>query len=339
MKTKKLAISRPWATEILVDSFWWNPLDLLKSQAILGYQSVPVPTNALGFRVENSTEMESIPNYSQHGEQIVCLGGSTTFGYYLDHSESWPQQLAELLENGQKGFNVLNLGLVKGDLWQSLRSLADAARHGLRPDVCIFLDGVNQYSGYLQWKSSLDKYLPISPQYWNLKSIMDSYHGSILKQIVHKRAVGFRVLKSGLVKRIPFAIRRLRRSLTIGNSSEVLTDKTLEKFIEGEALLYLSTKDVIERFCKSLGCTKILFMLQPTLFDVQNSDKSTDKYQYLKLLYTAITKRDLDVIDISCEVPGLRPEHFIDWVHTNSDGNAFLAARIKIELSKRGWLG
>jgi hypothetical protein len=248
------------------------------------------------------------------------MGGSTTFGYYSGSDETWPHFLEEMNQD----FNVVNAGLVKGDLWQSLRSLVDILRNGHVPDCVIFLDGVNQYSGFLQSKEDYPVFRSVSPQYWNLREI-HNYFGMTVSQIVFykiRRFSGSIFQKS--LSRAPFGVKKaLKREFV-----PVRNNQTRIEFIEGESQLFLSTKDVISKVLKSFGVTNIFFFLQPTLYDVISHPDESGKFEYMKSLYERITNKDSSVIDISCVVDGLLPEHFLDWVHTNAIGNERIAAAI-----------
>jgi hypothetical protein len=326
-------LHRSWGSPVKVENYWHNPLELLKSQAILGHSSREVPSDFLGFRIDTGLSLESKPKYLIKNSQLIevaCFGGSTTFGYYSNYKDSWPSLLNTIFSNA----NVRNFGLVKGDLWQSLRSLCDLLRHGYRPDICIFFDGVNQYSGMLQWESGWSDYKPVSPQYWNLKSIYDGYHGNSIARYItkHKRLIAN--LQVNISKLIPSKI-KTRIKLHKPNLVQK-QNQQIEKFIKEEALLYSQTKEVIVNLLNSFGCMKSIFILQPTVYNLINLPLNP-KHDYLMKLYDEICKHDTSVINLATKLEGLDPTHFIDWVHTDSSGNLALAQQIFKILCKEGW--
>jgi lysophospholipase L1-like esterase len=73
--------------------------------------------------------------------RIVCLGGSTTFGYHVTDGEEWPARLGERL--GRDGrIEVLNAGRPGATTWNDFRALRDRLIR-LEPDVVILYEGFN----------------------------------------------------------------------------------------------------------------------------------------------------------------------------------------------------
>jgi len=77
--------------------------------------------------------------------RVVCLGGSTTFGYNLRDSETYPQRLQERLRQleGQSQSQVLNAGAIGYSIGH-VAKWAERIVPALKPDVVIIYSGVNE---------------------------------------------------------------------------------------------------------------------------------------------------------------------------------------------------
>jgi hypothetical protein len=328
---QQILLERFWAKSTQVNSYWHERLKLLPSQAILGHDCDNVPVDNLGFRKATIDASSEFGKWASGNEvKVVCFGGSTTFGYYSNFDETWPHYLDKKMH----GSSVLNAGLVKGDLWQSARSLLDLLRNGHRPDCVIFFDGVNQYSGFLQFREGYTEYQPVSPQYWNLRDIHEFYGKKFFEIFLVRVRIFIRnkkpILLSMIPKKILIKLRQIRDQVAIEQVNHVPNS-----FIEGEADLFLATKEVICRLLASYGIEKVYFFLQPTLYDVFEKKDPSGRFQYMKELYLSITRKDDSVIDLSKGVDGLLPDDFIDWVHTNAHGNAMIAEAIKTRIEAK----
>jgi len=72
--------------------------------------------------------------------RIVCLGGSTTFGFVSD-GEDWPARLQSLLSAGGD-FEVINAGRPGATTWSDFRHLRDRLVQ-LEPDGVVLFEGFN----------------------------------------------------------------------------------------------------------------------------------------------------------------------------------------------------
>src|SRR5262249_39700393 len=109
---------------------------------------VNVDVDSLGFpirRTRNEGQNEKWP-----GLRIFTFGGSTTFGYNVSDEHTWPSYLSDVLNKRAKelGFNVrievTNYGRGFYYTTQEILLLVQLLRRGQRPNLVIFLDGVNE---------------------------------------------------------------------------------------------------------------------------------------------------------------------------------------------------
>lgn len=78
---------------------------------------------------------------------IFVFGGSTTLGGGVADHETIPAQLQDVLRGGQstKPINVYNFGVGSYFSTQEITLFQNKLREGLKPDIVIFIDGLNDF--------------------------------------------------------------------------------------------------------------------------------------------------------------------------------------------------
>ena len=89
----------------------------------------------------------------QNGQSAIMLifvfGGSTTFGYNVSDEQTWPSYLAKILDERVSTAHlpvqvkVVNYGRGFYDTSQETILLIDLLKSGFRPNLVIFMDGIN----------------------------------------------------------------------------------------------------------------------------------------------------------------------------------------------------
>src|SRR5690606_7497622 len=75
---------------------------------------------------------------------IYCIGGSTTFGFFIPDDQTYPSHLSKLLrDEGYDNFEVKNLGVTSYNPFQETDLFEELLFIGNRPSLVIFLDGYN----------------------------------------------------------------------------------------------------------------------------------------------------------------------------------------------------
>lgn len=76
---------------------------------------------------------------------IYCFGGSTTFGLFVNDKHTWPAQLQAALNQPYTTprFAVFNLGVSGFSPTQETALFHELLKHGHRPSLAIFMDGIN----------------------------------------------------------------------------------------------------------------------------------------------------------------------------------------------------
>lgn len=299
-----MKIFREWANPVNIDDVWNEKLSVIPSKSILGYFGGKIQTDSLGNRIDASFDT---PINHFFG---CCIGGSTTFGHFCTLETSYPKHLQSVT-----GIPISNLGLAKADLWLGFQNLMDYLRLSkVMPNFVIFLDGVNQNSALTQSINAANQFQIMSPLTQQTRKILEWYKSANDK---------------------PFNIENFQRFLfgkkyqnrIIANSYKKMKIPTKFQFIENEASIYVKSISFIKTTLDLLNI-KSFFCLQPTLYDVWQPGNSYQK-DYLTQLYSEILKiSDLPIDTRKFAKQYLRPEHFIDWAHLDSEGNKALAKMI-----------
>jgi len=186
----------------------------------------------------------------------------------------------------------------------------DLLRDGLKPDLMIFLDGVNEKQGWLQ-ASSCDKrnYEQVSWQYKWLSEIC--LGGKVPTTIGWKRLTITKII-GDLFHRV----NPPRKSLDGVNQL---------RFVQNQAERYSKTFEFIKKLSNDWQF-KVQFFLEPTLWDVWHIQKDMH-YEYMRLLYQRIVSMCDEVVDLSATTK-LVKENFIEWKHVDSAGTNVLAKQI-----------
>lgn len=130
----------------------------------------PATSNSHGFRGPEISEPKP-----EGRTRVVCLGGSTTYGYAVDDDATYPVRLQQALAAARPGLDVevINAGLESYTLLESLANLKHYVLP-LQPDVVVVYHGANDvrprryanfvddYSHYrIQWDGTLDGWAPV----------------------------------------------------------------------------------------------------------------------------------------------------------------------------------
>jgi lysophospholipase L1-like esterase len=114
--------------------------------------------NRLGLRGPDPS-----PQKARGVTRIVCLGGSTTFGYTVTDGEEWPARLAEALRP-RASVEVLNAGRPGSTTWSNFRYLRDRLV-ALEPDVVVLYEGFNDmWRGVRRHAAEQSDYGPVDEE-------------------------------------------------------------------------------------------------------------------------------------------------------------------------------
>ena len=185
--------------------------------------------------------------------KVFTLGGSTTFGYNVSDEHTWPSYLSQILNERARAqslgihIEVVNYG--RGFYYPSQETvlLMDLLKSGHRPQVAIFLDGVN--TGATQ----------DVPEFYD--RIKDQFHNI---QFTENREATSSVLDT--LRWIPFV--RLAKALSphlSGNKPPTVAQR--ESLADSQAVTYQvnmfrQSRDLAGAICQLYSVAPI-FVLQP----------------------------------------------------------------------------
>ncbi|MFN3077720.1 MAG: SGNH/GDSL hydrolase family protein, partial [Alphaproteobacteria bacterium] len=86
------------------------------------------------------------PSLTAPGRKVLLFGGSTTFGMGVDDRETIPAYLQEALDNTGIRATVYNMGVVAYHSTQERVLFERLLNQGVRPDVAVFIDGLNDFA-------------------------------------------------------------------------------------------------------------------------------------------------------------------------------------------------
>lgn len=310
---------------------WDQPLQVSLETARLIQIAPDVTCEKFGTRDILGTKLEfPSSNAEKQKTKIFCFGGSTTFGHGVSSHETWPKFLEEVLGDAI----VINCGIVKNDLKASLHTYVNVLREGHSPDYLIFLDGVNESSGFRIWDDRFSDYVDYDTNYkqlngiWNTRKL--SRFAYLFIFIFGKYAKSFlnSVNKIGYTKAMALYLTKWTKFISTKKVSKISDGHSVE-LIHAAANSYLKSKKLISAIAKNFGTAKLYFFLQPSFYDVSGNQQNDSRKNYLSSLYQRICEMDSDVINLSSECSKkLSEEMFFDWQHLDSKGNKVIAEEI-----------
>jgi len=314
-----LKIERLWGEDSHLPDFWSTPLEISQTRLQLIFKSKNISLDELGFRKHQSvSHLDSC--------EIIALGGSTTFGYYVEDGESWPAHFETITRR-----KVTNLAQVKGDIWTSIGSLTDKKRHdpGINPRFILTYDGVNQSSAFLTQLKRFERVTYQHPNFPQLQEILHGYRRLTTKKMSIEQIgyflYGKRFLNWKLARRYNSTFDKKTSNEEILESSKI------------EAENYLTCLGLLRKISNSCFSAQVVAFLQPHLFCYWKGADEEHRIRkiYLDGLYQEILLRDAEVVDLRY-IDGLTAENFFDWAHVNGEGNLIIANGVYKQLTKRG---
>ena len=130
-----------------------------KNQHYVNTKGIVITTDSNGFRITRKGD------YDKASKNVVCLGGSTTFGTLVTDEDSWPYQLQEKLG---PDYNVYNMGIPGYSTMEAMIQLITIVPE-LKPQIIIVYEGWNDIRNYHVTPHSTDYYWHGMSQKTNLE--------------------------------------------------------------------------------------------------------------------------------------------------------------------------
>lgn len=239
------------------------------------------PIDDHGFRLKNGmSPLRMLFDPEDNRPIYICIGGSTTFGWFVNEIETYPAKLGLKMNK-----SVLNLGMPGIDIKNSLEIVSKILLKKTNNIIFIFLFGVNEKSGFMQFNNHLEDSFEITNNlYYRLEPIFSK--------------------RIGIKKKI---FRRHR-----GKDEEAF-----KEFVDGQIFETSGYIALIKKLCKAYKIPNYFF-LQPHGVRFINDPSEFSREFYLRRLYDDLSKK-AEIIDISAECD-LGVVDYIDWQHPNPHG-------------------
>lgn len=277
-------------------------------------QGLTVTTDQRGFRITRKND------YEKNAINIICLGGSTTFGTLTTDEDSWPYKLQEKLG---AGYNVFNMGVPGYTTLEAMIQLITFVPE-LNPNIIIFYEGWNDIRNYHVEPKSPDYYWHGMSQKTNLefgnRTLWDNFF--ITKFSTH---IG----------------RILNPSLSSLSNAEVFTSN--DPYVDSLYVRNLRTMKSLGNHLKA----KMIFI--PQVLNVDSLSKATGAYRWtphiqnkqmplmmerFNTLMQNTIQRDANTVVIENIQNKYKwtPQHFIDFGHFNKTGGDFFVEIVEKEI-------
>ncbi len=260
-----------------------------------------ITTDRYGFRKTRTTA------YEKDAINVICLGGSTTFGTFVTDENSWPFMLQEKLG---KNYNVYNLGVPGYSTLEGIIQLITFVPE-LDPHIIIIYEGWNDIRNY--------HIKPHSPDYY--------WHGMSQKTNLEfgARDTWDNFFISKVAKKLGQTIKGFGRL----NDTKAFT--TNDPYIDS---LYVKNLRTMKLLCDNLN-SKMIFIPQVLNFDsLKNSTRSNswtptinnNQMPMLMENFNALMRKAISsgaqtiVIDDILRKQKWTKEYFADYGHFNEAG-------------------
>lgn len=277
-------------------------------------KGLAVTTEQHGFRITRKND------YEENAINIICLGGSSTFGTRVGDEESWPYKLQENLGNG---YNVFNMGVPGYTSLEAIIQLVTLVPE-LNPHVIIIYEGWNDIRNY--------HVKPRSPDYY--------WHG--MSQKINLEFGNRTLWDNFFITKLAIHIGRVFHPVS-GSSSNAEVFSSNDSYVDS---IYVRNLRTIKSLCDNLKA-KMIFI--PQVLNLDSLSKATGSYawtphienkqmpilmeRFNSLMGKAIqTDQNTIVIENIQKKYQWSPEHFADFGHFNKSGGDLFSEIIKTEL-------
>ncbi len=298
--------------------------------------------NSLGYRGPEITQPKPPDRY-----RIVALGGSTTYGGYLDRYElTWTYKLERLLadEYGYSQVEVVNAGVPAYSTFESAVNFMLRAQD-LDPDMIIIYHATNDVRARLvdpahyrggyglrgTWRT-LDKALPAS---------------ALQRLLMHKLGDSLQLAFS-LDERMPAPSDVRGCQLDTSGAKAVCADlgMTAQQVLDANPPIYFQRNlENIIGMAQSRDIATLLmtWAYSPYVYDAPNGDVMSQPYrqaavaEHNQIIRELATERDTLFYDMAANLP-IERQFWINGVHQSDAGTSEMARQLADYLSDSGAL-
>ena len=297
-------------------------------QSYIGWRMLKYSGKTINIDKDGIRNTPQHNNVSQNSSSVVFLGGSTAWGVGADDKNTIPALISEM---GEGRFKTLNYGEHSYRAFQGYLFLMSQINKGIKPDIVISYDGVNEKAGFE------DNHKPTSHSRENqLRVVMRG-------QDTNKAEEELMSFKNFFFGPLNNFISKFKTNKTLISSKENQTSERRTELV-ARALLdaWMASKSLAEENGALFFC-----VLQPV------SVVGSPNLEYLKInperikmynqLYSKVLKLintpDYNVlsdnfIDLRNVLDG-QDKYFIDFCHLSPNGNKVIANNLFLEINNR----
>jgi lysophospholipase L1-like esterase len=313
----------------------WRPYVYFRQQPFVGET---IRVGADGRRATWNAGVKAPSVAEERPLRIWVLGGSTVWGMGARDDFTIPSLLSKVLNDRGHRVDVTNLGEVGYVSTQELLALELALRNGERPDVVVFLDGVNDVLATMQngvagWpqneanrREEFEDHRHAGRLF--VGALRRVVEGSAMARLAQSAAARLGLPQSGHAARHPWNVDEAARRRLVGETIEV----------------YARNAELAAALGNDYGF-RTRHYWQPTVFSkprrhAVESEKAA-QYAALDPWFAEITRRlknaelIVDLSDVFTNEPHLI---FWDFCHTTERGNQTIAEAIADDLEAAGLL-
>jgi lysophospholipase L1-like esterase len=268
--------------------------------------------------------------------KIICLGGSSLWGFGARDDQTIPSHLARELNRRGIAAEVHNLAEIGYVSTQELIELMGLLQTGERPDYVIFYDGVNDTtSALLEGTAGVSTNERNRRQEFNLLQSPGGLATNLAASLVKNSAL-LRLAQS-IRRRFGPGVETAYPSPSKGERGQLAEDVVAR---------YRANVEMIQNLGRAYGF-RPLFFWQPTVFGKPRRTpfeaEEKEKYAWTEAMFASVygeirgdlgLKSEPDFHDLSTIFADEPDLIYIDYCHTTEDANARIAAAITETLVK-----
>lgn len=270
---------------------------------------------------------------------ILVLGGSTTFGYNVADEQTWPSYLSAILnEKARSGslaqqVHVTNYGRGYYDTSQEMALLIDLLKNGQRPNLVLFMDGVNwgPDEDIPEFTPQLERAVDYT-QHGSERAAMDQFKSWLGRWVPMFRLMFS--LKSRLQKPPAPGQQAQATGNTLTQAQQEHVARILERFRQN--------RNIIKSVCHEYGIETIFFIQPDAVYNYPANlyrrplpPSYTSNRVERQLFHEQISKsQELIYLGNLFTDYGIGPDRkaILDDVHYSPNFNRFLAERVASEI-------
>jgi len=296
-------------------------------QSYIGWRMLPYAGKTITVSKEGLRITPQHPKVNSNSLEVLFLGGSTTWGVGSDDKNTIP---AVFSQKGEGKYKTINYGDHSYRAYQSFLFFNAQVNKGLKPDIVISYDGVNEKAGFVKNHS------PISHS--RESQIKNLVKGQDRNQS-EKEMMSF---KQNFFGPLMVLISRFKGKSNPDPSENLIPEKKSDEVAAALLDSWLNSKRLAES-----NSAKFFCVLQPNAVirspNIKHLKINPERTRVYTHLYSSILKlinsaayyslKD-NFIDLRLALDG-EEQYYIDFCHLSPNGNYVITDKLFTEIENR----